>query len=118
MSILVYDGDCGLCERSADFARRRAPGVTVRDHRSHGLTSIEAVIYVRDGKEVAGAPAVARLLGDFESRGWRMVGAALALPIVRTFAAGVYWLIARNRRRLSRLLGLRACGLPGASADR
>lgn len=118
MNTLVYDGDCGLCERSADFARRRARDITVRDHRSHGLDSIEAVIYICDGREYAGAPAVARLLGDFAARRWRLLGRFMSLPVVRSVAAGVYWLVARNRRRLSRLLGLRACGLPGASADR
>lgn len=118
MKVLVYDGDCGLCERTADFARRRAPGVTVRDHRTHGLETIDAVIYLREGRELDGAPAVARLLGDFRARRWRLLGAFLGLPVVRTFAAGVYAVVARNRRRISRMLGLRACGLPAPSADR
>jgi len=115
--VLVYDGDCGLCERTADFARRRAPGVTVRDHRTHGLDSIDAVLYVRGGRTLSGAPAVARLLGDFTGGGWRALGTVLGLPVVRVVSAGAYWVIARNRRRLSRVLGLRACGLPQASPD-
>ena len=118
MNVLVYDGDCGLCERSADMARRRAHGLTVRDHRTHGLDAIDAVIYLADGREYAGAPAVARLLADFDGRAWRLLGRFISLPLVRTVAAGVYFAVARNRRRLSRLFGLRACGLPGTSADR
>lgn len=116
-SILVYDGDCGLCERTADFARRRAPGVTVRDHRTHGLDAIDAVIYARGDRTLTGAPAIASLLRDFTGRGWRALGTVLGLPVVRIVAAGAYWVIARNRRRLSRILGLRACGLPQASPD-
>lgn len=116
-SILVYDGDCGLCERAADVARRRAPGVTVRDHRTHGLDAIDAVIYVRGDRTLTGAPAIASLLRDFTGRGWRALGTVLGLPVVRIVAAGAYWVIARNRRRLSRILGLRACGLPQASPD-
>lgn len=118
MNTLVYDGDCGLCERSADMARRRTRNVTVRDHRSHGLDSIDAVIYLADGREYTGAPAVARLLADFDGRAWRLAGRVIALPLVRILAAAVYAVVARNRRRLSRLFGLRACGLPDASADR
>lgn len=118
MNVLVYDGDCGVCERFADMARRRARNITVRDHRTHGLASIEAVIYLADGREYAGAPAVARLLVDFDGRPWRLVGRIIALPVMRTIARGVYFVVARNRRRLSRLFGLRACGLPDASADR
>ena len=58
VKILVYDGDCGLCERTAAFARRRAPTVVVRDHRTHGLDAIEAVSLVDGERECTGAAAV------------------------------------------------------------
>lgn len=117
VKILVYDGDCGLCERTAAFARRRAPAVVVRDHRTHGLDAIEAVILVDGGREFTGAAAVSRLLRSFEARRWRLVGSVIGLPVVRVLAAGAYWVVARNRRRISRVLGMRACGLPQTSAD-
>lgn len=117
MKILVYDGDCGLCERTAGFARRRAPAVTVRDHRAHGLDSIEAVVFVDGDREFTGAPAVAHLLRSFAARRWRLLGSFIGLPVVRILAAGAYRVVAQNRRRISRLLGMRACGLPPTSAD-
>lgn len=116
MSTLVYDGDCGICERSADFARRRSRSLIVRDHRSHGLDRIDAVIFTDGTRESTGAPAVAAALATFDARRWRILGRVIDAPLVRVLARWVYALVARNRSRISRLLGVRACGLPAAGS--
>lgn len=113
-AVLVYDGDCGFCERSARFARDRAHGLRVADHRSQGLDHIDAVMLVDDdGRIWSAAPAVSQALRRFRARRWRALGVFLSLPLICAVASLVYALVARNRGRLSRFLGAPACGIPG-----
>lgn len=109
---LVFDGDCGICTASADWVRRRVPSVTVRSHYEHGVDRLEKVWLVEGPGRREGADAVAAVLRRAEPRVWRIVGVLLALPVVHWVARGAYWVVARNRTRLSRLLGLKACAVP------
>lgn len=112
-AVLVYDGDCGFCERSARFARDRSDTLRIADHRSQGLDHIDAVMLVDDDGNVwSAAPAVSRALRRFRARRWRALGVLISLPVVCTVAALVYSLVARNRGRISRLTGAPACGVP------
>lgn len=117
---LVYDGDCGFCERSARFALDRSVNLRVADHRSQGLDHIEAVMLVDDDGNVwSAAPAVSQALRRFRARRYRALGAFISVPPVCAVAGLVYSLVARNRGRISRLTGAPACGVPqGDSADR
>lgn len=62
------------------------------------LTS-KAVYYVRDGKFLVAADAIAQLLID-SGRVWLVIGVILKLPLIRTLARVVYYWIAKNRHRL------------------
>ena len=116
---LVYDGDCGICTASAQWARRHVPGVDVVSHRQHGVDAIDKVWFIDDLGRHEGADAVARLLLRCPARWWRAVGHVLGAPVCRTVARGVYAVVARNRTRLSRLFGLKACSMADApSVDR
>lgn len=110
--ILVFDGDCGICTASANWVRRRVPSVRVRSHTEHGVDSLDKVWLVEGGSRREGADAVSAVLRLADRAPWRVLGAVLALPVVRWIARGAYWVIARNRTRLSRLFGLKACALP------
>lgn len=108
---VVYDGDCGICEASANWITARVPGVRVISHRAHGLDRIDAVMFVSSDGTLEGSVAVAAILRHARSRFVRAIGMVMGLPVIRTVASLVYGVIARNRRRLSRLLGLRACAV-------
>jgi predicted DCC family thiol-disulfide oxidoreductase YuxK len=72
------------------------------DLESLGLNSeltSRAVYYVRDGKYLVAAEAIAQLLID-SKRSWLIIGVALKLPLVRSLARSVYYWIAKNRHRL------------------
>lgn len=106
---LVYDADCGVCEALARWvAARTSLAIT-------GARGLAAVRFI-DGEAHAyeGAAAINRLA----LRVARPAGVALALieripPLFALERLG-YALVARHRARLSRLFGLRACGI---SAD-
>jgi hypothetical protein len=51
-------------------------------------------------------------LKSADSGVYRVIGVVIGLPGVRSIAQIVYSLVARNRRHISRLLGMNACGLP------
>lgn len=112
-AVLVYDGDCGFCERSARFALGRSAALRIADHRSQGLDRIDAVMLVDDDGNVwSAAPAVAQALRRFRARRWRALGVVISVQPVCAIAGVVYSLVARNRGRLSKLFGAPACGVP------
>ena len=115
-SIVVYDGDCGICEASAQWIINHVPIVHVVSHREYGLAHLHSVWLITNNGRREGARAVAEILRMSDVSVMRVMGTALGLPLIRTAAAGVYWVIARNRRHISRLFGLKACGLPQNSA--
>lgn len=71
------------------------------------LTS-KAVYYVRDGKYLVAADAIAQLLID-SKRVWAILGFSLKFPLIRPLARTVYYWIAKNRYRLPG--GTPECGL-------
>jgi predicted DCC family thiol-disulfide oxidoreductase YuxK len=111
-AIVVYDGDCGICEKCAVWIRRRAPQVEVKSHFDHGLQHIDAVLFESQGQQFSGAPAVSKILLSCKSRLLRFIGHFMRLYVIRNIAAIVYSLVARNRARISRMFGLTACGIP------
>jgi predicted DCC family thiol-disulfide oxidoreductase YuxK len=113
-AIVVYDGDCGICEASSRWITRHVSAMTVMSHREYGLEYIGSVWLVTDQGRLEGARAVAKILKMARGKAYNVVGVVIDLPILRTLAAGVYYLIARNRRHLSRLFRMKACALPGA----
>jgi predicted DCC family thiol-disulfide oxidoreductase YuxK len=110
--VVVYDGDCGICEASARWIIAHIPAVDVVSHHQYGLTHIGSVWYVSDVGRLEGAIAVSAILKSADSGVYRVIGVVIGLPGVRSIAQIVYSLVARNRRHISRLLGMNACGLP------
>ena len=110
--MLIYDGDCGICNQSADWARAHLPAGTkivpwqsVDDLGALGLTvhDVETAAYWVDDdgalhRGEAAASAALREAGG----AWRVAGVALDAPLVRPVARRVYYWIAANRHRLSR----------------
>lgn len=119
---VLYDADCGFCTRTARLLRR-----VDRSDR------LELVPLQRARSVVPDAPSEDRLLDRMHvrdgeghwsigSEGWLRIADAVPalrplallarLPFVRTFVEPVYAAVARNRHRISRLLGDDACPTP------
>lgn len=120
---LIFDGDCAFCTTTAQWlAARLARGdgtdaeVTpwqFTDLAALGTTAERTrreVLWVRtDGTIFGGAAAIAAGLRHHGGP-IAVLGRVMTLPVVRTVAAAVYRLVARNRSRLPG--GSPACALP------
>lgn len=110
-STVVYDADCGICGWSANWIARNAPTLEVVGHIDYGVEELGSVWLVDESEMHEGADAVARILEAAEPRWCHLVGRLMRLPVVILVARGMYRLVARNRRLLSRAFGLRACAV-------
>lgn len=108
--ILVYDGSCGFCSRSVRFIlrheRRHDLLFVTRDselgrrlRRTHGLESIQSMVWIEDGHAFAESSAVIKAASYMG--GWWSQLAALASFFPATILNRVYKIIAKYRRRLS-----------------
>lgn len=107
--LLIYEGDCGFCNRCARFIARRMPTkAEIKPSQrvnleAYGVTEARAryeIVWVAvDGRLSGGVQAIARLLIDCGGA-WAPLGHLLRLPPFRWLAHGVYRLVAQNRSRL------------------
>lgn len=105
---LVYDGDCGFCERSVARIRALtgARAVAVASHDvdlgTLGLTADECT-RAAQWVSATGRSTGAEALRDFAATGsrWaRVVGTLTVNPVSRPVTDAVYAVVARNRHRL------------------
>lgn len=116
---LVYDGDCGICEASTRLLERvGCVAVPVPSHewlRSHPDDAARAetsvLLVYPDGTTLEAERAVAGAL-RLSRQPLPLLAEFIELPGVRFVAHRIYTLVAAHRRRLSTMLGLRACALP------
>jgi predicted DCC family thiol-disulfide oxidoreductase YuxK len=116
---VIYDADCGVCQASVAWARRRdlrgalqfvgndvaqLPAGVTREETEHTAVVIDGE------RKLVRADAVARVLREL--RGWSMMGALLRPPGIRQLANVGYDAFARRRHRVSAALGMRACEVP------
>jgi predicted DCC family thiol-disulfide oxidoreductase YuxK len=119
---LLFDGDCGICTRLARTAagidRRRRfriePYLAFSNEQlgEHGLSHARCAralqLVLPDGRVRSGAFAVNHFLVAYMP--WRVLVVLLHVlfPVLLLEVIG-YVLVARNRHRISRWLGLDAC---------
>jgi predicted DCC family thiol-disulfide oxidoreductase YuxK len=116
--LVVYDADCGVCQASVEWLRKRdrrgrlrfagnegelPPGVS-REETEH------TVVVLDRGRKWTRGGAMARILREL--RGWSLLGSVLRLPGVAWIADRGYDRFARNRHRISAALGLTSCPVP------
>jgi predicted DCC family thiol-disulfide oxidoreductase YuxK len=116
--LVVYDADCGVCQASVEWLRRRdrrgrlrfagndgelPPGVS-REETEH------TVVVIDGGRTWTRGAAMSRILREL--RGWALLGQALRLPGVAWIADRGYDRFARHRHRISAALGLTSCPAP------
>jgi predicted DCC family thiol-disulfide oxidoreductase YuxK len=106
--IFIFDGDCAFCSSAARVMRKMTREVTpIKPYQKLDLPSLglsseltsKAVYYVRDGKFLVAADAIAQLLLDSKTI-WMIFGMFLKLPLVKNLARVVYYWIAKNRHKL------------------
>jgi len=116
--LVVYDADCGVCQASVAWLRKRdlrgrfrfagndgeLPAGVSREETEH------TVVVLEDGRKWTRGAATARLLQEL--RGWAFLGRALRLPGLAWLADHGYDRFARNRHRVSASLGLTSCSVP------
>lgn len=119
-SVLFFDSDCGVCSAFVDWLVGRAgadvlavaysdpagpakfPSIDF-NHADHGVQ-----VLIAGGERVLqDARAIAFCLQ--RTRHWMWVGVLIDLPVVRVISQWGYQIFARNRRHISRCLGLDAC---------
>lgn len=106
---VIFDGDCGFCQLSVNFAQRFIkPKVSFVAYQSinpanYSLTveqCQQSLKFVAETNQVFSAQtAVAKMLRTARFP-WFIAGQFLLLPIVNQLAGIGYQLIARNRHRL------------------
>ena len=117
--ILVYDGDCAFCTRSALWVDQRlSPPASIAPSQAldldvYGLSQADvdaAAWWIdADGRHSRGHAAIARAL-IAAGGAWGLLGRALLVPPVSWLARGVYAVVARNRSKMPG--GSSACDLP------
>lgn len=118
--MLIYDGDCAFCTRSARWAERRLPAGTrvvawqqIDDLSALGLTVADvttAAYWVDpDGRSHGGERAVSAGLVAMGG-GWAILGRVVGAPPAVWLAGPVYRLVARYRHQMPG--GTAACRLP------
>jgi predicted DCC family thiol-disulfide oxidoreductase YuxK len=119
---VLYDADCGICGRLADCLERR--GVRVAPIRSAtgdiALRDLpralrDAAVHAVDdrGRRVSGAAALPPILRALPQLAW----SATLVELLPAPSRLGYATVARNRRVLSRMLGLRTCASARANID-
>jgi predicted DCC family thiol-disulfide oxidoreductase YuxK len=120
LPVLVFDGGCGFCTRSANWIERRLPasaGASVQPWQRLDLHALDL-----SAKDVAryawwveaghirrrGHHAIAAALRAVGGA-WGVVGRVIDIPPVSWLAAGAYRLVASNRHRLRRFGTTPAC---------
>ena len=111
MSIVLYDGECGFCSRSVQFAFRRDPKARYRFAslqsetgrrllREHGLPeAVTTVVLVEDGRAFVRSTAALRIgLGLRWPWSWL---AALGFVVPRPLRDAAYGWVARHRHRIA-----------------
>ena len=117
---VLYDADCGICTHTARLLTRldsrhklrlvalqaaALPGMPAHDSLEEALHAVDA-----HGRWTLGVDAAVQIARRVPLL-WPL-GAVARLPLATPILGMLYTIVARNRQRLSRLLGLQVCRVP------
>ncbi len=126
LPVLVFDGDCGICNRSATWVRqhlRPSSRVAVEPWQALDLDALglsasdvaDAAWFVDErGRRHRGHRAIAAVLRRIGGR-WALLGRVLTVPGISWVAGVAYSWVARNRSRLPGASG--ACSIEEQQAE-
>src|SRR5262245_13184856 len=122
--VLVFDGDCAFCTRSARWVEARVDGrADVRPWQELDLVALglterdvsEAAWWVEGERRDRGHRSIGRALIAIGGA-WGLAGRLILVPPVSWVARPVYTLVARNRHKMPG--GTDACRLEDRPAGR
>lgn len=129
-AFVIFDGECGVCNKTVGYLQSRdlARSFTFVPYQSADLPTIspgltssmatQAVFVVEPhGRRYRGARGMFAVLRRLSGI-WGVVGKVWFLPPLSLIAEPFYWLFARNRRTISRWLGLAGCPIPESDQGR
>jgi predicted DCC family thiol-disulfide oxidoreductase YuxK len=116
--VVVFDADCGVCQASVEWLRKRDPRGRLRFVGNDGdlppgvarEETEHTMVVLEGGRKFTRGAGVSRILREL--RGWAAAGHLLRLPGIAWLADRGYDRFARNRHRVSAALGMTACAVP------
>jgi len=117
---LLIDGDCGLCRASGDWLAGRVPPDELRVMELQQAPGDEALARAVGDRDLSVVLHLVRADGTVASGAAAVLGAGRLVPIIGNLAAlydhepghalwePAYRLVARNRHRIGRALGIPA----------
>lgn len=116
--VLIYDGDCGFCTRSARLVARLPVSVRLVPWQAADLAALriteqrarQEVLWVESTGRIRGGAAAITEIFRHARLPWRAVGWVLSAPVLRGLAGVTYRWVAVNRHRLPG--STPACRLP------
>lgn len=127
--VLLFDGTCGPCTRSANWIRRRDPAgrIEVLPNQAPGALAAYGVTRAEadrsawaiepGGRRLKGAAALNRVLLELGG-GWRLLARPYRLPLLAAAEEAIYRWVAAHRSRFAWLGVTPECDQPGvACAD-
>ena len=112
---VIYDARCGVCSRSVAWLKRQKADQPLRFLASDSEEAVRLVPVRPPNQMAIVSPTGEVLLG---SDGWigcmstlpryRMIASVMAWPVVNPFVRLGYGIVARNRLRISAMLGRKA----------
>jgi predicted DCC family thiol-disulfide oxidoreductase YuxK len=121
-ALMLFDGNCGICTFFAEFATRfdvkqrfeivpyqKIPEEKLNPYRiTHRDCGKKMQVVTPQGRVYSGAFGMNYFFFNYPP--WSLLIVLFyALPIFLLAEIIVYWLVARNREKLSRWFGLNAC---------
>ena len=107
-NLVIYDENCELCKELVDWASEKISDdfkfvdSNSIEHDFYGLDQTDLDKYVwlikSNSKKSKGAYAIAELLKQMEFK-WKILGSIISTFPFTFVASGIYWLVAKNRRR-------------------
>ncbi|MFM6973771.1 MAG: thiol-disulfide oxidoreductase DCC family protein [Agromyces sp.] len=109
MSTMIYDGDCGLCNASREWAERtlsQPPEFVTSQSITAGEYGVSAdelskrVWLITSNGVFGGHDAIAMMFIAQPQRGWRFAGHLMLTPPICWIGRLTYLIVARNRHRI------------------
>ena len=125
--IVIYDGSCGICNASRLWIERRDKGQNmafiayqspefskISQKTGIGIVQASHALYFIEstGRYYQGSRAGFEILNYLPSAVWKVIGRFGSNNFIGSITQPFYQLIAKNRRKISIMLGKTACPFP------
>lgn len=118
---LLYDGDCGICSKSAELVHKfdKDKNFEILPYQffdfaqypklNENIAQTTVILIKKDlSKHLAESAAVFEIFSNL-SGFYKVIGLILNNPVFIFLSNPIYRLIAKNRAKISTMLGLNAC---------